>query len=82
MIKILLTVSISLALAASAGLAHAQGNAGAGKAKTASCAGCHGEDGNSMMPGFPKLAGQHKGYLVKQLQAFKSGARMSPMMAP
>ncbi|MGZ4957809.1 MAG: c-type cytochrome [Methylomonas sp.] len=82
MIKTLLTVSISLALTAGAGIANAQGNASAGKAKAASCAGCHGEDGNSAMPGFPKLAGQHKGYLVKQLQAFKSGARLSPMMAP
>jgi len=54
----------------------------AGKAKAAMCAGCHGEDGNSLVPVYPKLAGQHKGYLVKQLQAFKSGARLSPMMAP
>ncbi len=77
MIKKLLTVSISLALAIGAGSAFAQG-----KAKAASCSGCHGEDGNSMMPGFPKLAGQHEGYLVKQLQAFKSGDRKSPMMAP
>jgi len=82
MIKTLLTVSISLALLVSADLVSAQGNAGGGKAKAASCAGCHGEDGNSMMPGFPKLAGQHKGYLIKQLQDFKSGSRMSPMMAP
>lgn len=82
MIKTLLTVSISLALTASAGIVHAEASAGSGKAKAASCAGCHGEDGNSSMPGFPKLAGQHKGYLVKQLQAFKSGARIAPMMAP
>lgn len=82
MIKKLLTVSIYLALAASSNHVCAQGNVGVGKAKTVSCAGCHGEDGNSNMPGFPKLAGQHKAYLVKQLQAFKSGARMSPMMAP
>ena len=82
MIKTLLTVSISLALTAATGVASAQGNTGGGKAKAASCAGCHGEDGNSMMPGFPKLAGQHKDYLVKQLHAFKSGARMSPMMTP
>jgi len=80
MIRKLLIVSISLVLTASAGTVLAQGSAG--KAKAASCAGCHGEDGNSQMPGFPKLAGQHKGYLVKQLQAFKSGARLSPMMAP
>ncbi len=82
MIKKLLTVSISVALATGAGFVHAQGNASAGKAKAASCAGCHGEDGNSAMPGFPKLAGQHQGYLVKQLQAFKGGTRIAPMMAP
>ncbi|MDD1621927.1 MAG: cytochrome c4 [Methylococcaceae bacterium] len=82
MIKTLLTVSISLALTASAGIVHAEASASGGKAKAASCSGCHGEDGNSAMPGFPKLAGQHKGYLVKQLQAFKSGARIAPMMAP
>ncbi|WFP49172.1 c-type cytochrome [Methylomonas sp. EFPC3] len=82
MIRKLLTVSISLALASAAGYVHAQGNASAGKAKAASCAGCHGEDGNSTMPSFPKLAGQHQGYLVKQLQAFKNGSRIAPMMAP
>ena len=82
MIKKLLTVSISVLLAGTVGQALAQGNASAGKTKAASCAGCHGEDGNSTMPSFPKLAGQHQTYLVKQLQAFKSGARIAPMMAP
>jgi len=77
MIKKLLTVSITLALTANVGIALAQG-----KTKAASCAGCHGEDGNSTMPSFPKLAGQHQAYLLKQLQAFKSGARNAPMMAP
>lgn len=77
MIKKLLTVSITLALTTNVGIAFAQG-----KTKTASCAGCHGEDGNSTMPGFPKLANQHPAYLVKQLQAFKSGTRNAPMMAP
>ena len=82
MLKKLLTVSISLALVTSAGVVFAQGKASAGKEKAASCAGCHGEDGNSMMPSFPKLAGQHKGYLLKQLKAFKANERVSPMMAP
>lgn len=82
MIKKLLTVSIALALASGTGFAFAQGKAGPGKEKAASCAGCHGEDGNSMMSGFPKLAGQHQGYLLKQLKAFKSGERNAPMMAP
>ncbi len=53
-----------------------------GHKKSASCAGCHGEDGNSMVSTFPKLAGQHQGYLIKQLHEFKSGKRVAPMMAP
>ena len=82
MIKKLLTVAVSVVLLGGTGFVYAQGNASAGKGKAAMCAGCHGEDGNSAMPGFPKLAGQHPGYLVKQLQAFKEGRRMAPMMAP
>ncbi|MDD4914454.1 MAG: c-type cytochrome [Methylococcales bacterium] len=79
MLKTLLIASISLTLTTLTGNAFAQGG-GSGKTKAAACAGCHGEDGNSAMPGFPKLAGQHKGYLVKQLQAFKNGNRISSMM--
>jgi len=58
------------------------GNSEAGKEKSASCAGCHGEDGNSMMPTFPKLAQQHGSYLIRQLQAFKEGGRNDATMAP
>lgn len=50
------------------------GNAEAGKNKAAVCGACHGADGNSANPAWPKLAGQHEKYLVKQLQAFKAGA--------
>ncbi len=78
----LLALSIALVLAGGSGILHAEGKLKAGKNKAAACAGCHGEKGNSMMPMFPKLAGQHTTYLVKQLQAFKSGARDSPSMAP
>lgn len=47
------------------------------------CAACHGADGNtSVSPDTPKLAGQHADYLVKSLQAYKSGARKNPIMAP
>jgi cytochrome c553 len=62
------------------------GDASAGKEKSAACAACHGADGNSTNPEWPKLAGQNAGYMVKQLQDFKAGARenasMSPMAAP
>lgn len=47
--------------------AMAAGDATAGKAKTAACAACHGADGNSAAPTFPKLAGQSEKYLFKQL---------------
>ena len=65
-----------------AGAACAEGNAAAGQAKAATCAACHGVDGNSVNPQWPNLAGQHVSYIIKQLKAFKSGARQNPMMAP
>ena len=62
--------------------AHAGGDAAAGKAKAMICAACHGPDGNSVNPIWPKLAGQHEAYLAKQIRAFKSGERVDPTMAP
>ncbi len=53
----------------------------AGKAKAAEvCAACHGADGNSPSPDFPKLAGQHPDYLAKALRDYGSGARKNPIM--
>ncbi|MDP2828489.1 MAG: c-type cytochrome [Sulfuricellaceae bacterium] len=46
------------------------------------CAGCHGADGNSIAPNFPKLAGQQKVYLLRELKDYKSGKRVSEIMAP
>jgi cbb3-type cytochrome c oxidase subunit III len=54
---------------------------------TGVCAACHGADGNSATPAFPKLAGQSQEYLVKQLHDFKAkpgekvAARQNPVMA-
>jgi cytochrome c553 len=58
----------------------AAGNAADGKMKSMACAACHGADGNSMIPTFPKLAGQHAAFIAKQLADFKSGARTDPTM--
>ena len=44
------------------------------------CASCHGADGNSGSPAYPKLAQQHPEYLVKQLKEFKSDQRANPIM--
>ena len=57
-------------------------NIEAGKKKAAEvCAACHGADGNSPAPAFPKLAGQHSSYLEKTLNEYKSGVRKDPVMA-
>ena len=60
--------------------AYAAGDANAGRSKAQACAGCHGADGNASIPNYPKLAGQHAGYLVKQLQAFKANKRKDAIM--
>ena len=57
------------------------GDAKAGKAKAQMCQACHGIDGMSKVPDAPNIAGQVDGYLVAQLQAFKSGARKSEAMS-
>jgi cytochrome c553 len=61
---------------------HAAGDVAAGKAKSATCVACHGPDGNSVNPIWPKLAGQHAAYLEKQIKDFRDGKRKDPMMTP
>ncbi|GAA5524568.1 cytochrome c4 [Microbulbifer aestuariivivens] len=58
----------------------AEGDPTAGKAKAATCAACHGADGNSIAPAFPKIAGLGEKYLHKQLMDVKSGEREIPQM--
>ncbi|GGW96302.1 c-type cytochrome [Alteromonas halophila] len=66
--KLCLLVCMSLGLSANV---MAKGDAEAGKSKSSVCAACHGPDGNSAIEMNPKLAGQHEGYLTKQLKEFK-----------
>ena len=42
------------------------------------CSNCHGLDGNSTSPNFPRLAGQSEAYLVEQLKAFRGHGRLDP----
>ncbi|HEX9627712.1 MAG TPA: c-type cytochrome [Acidiferrobacterales bacterium] len=79
--KKMLTLALALGLVATHGALRAEGSIAAGKAKSAPCAACHGVDGNSANPLWPKLAGQVPEYLVKQLKDFKSGARKDPLMS-
>jgi cytochrome c553 len=69
-----------LTILISYGTSLAAGDPAAGTEKSASCAACHGADGNSVNPEWPKLAGQHAGYIVKQLTYFKDGERVNETM--
>ena len=85
---VLPAASVALALGLAALPAAAQnasaGNAAAGYQKTQMCAGCHGIEGwRTAFPEVykvPKIGGQHQAYLVKALQAYKSGERNHPSM--
>lgn len=79
--KTKLLIAAFCALLGSNVSALAAGNASAGKDKSAMCMACHGADGNSPSNAFPSLAGQHAGYLVKQLADFKAAThRNDPTM--
>lgn len=71
--KIVIATLTATALFSSASFAQAP-------AKSATCVGCHGADGNSMVPNFPKLAGQHAAYLEKTLKDFRDGFRKDATM--
>jgi cytochrome c553 len=70
------------ALLAGAGVAPANEHARAEEIVQGQCFICHGVDGESSSPVFPRLAGQNEAYVVKQLQAYKSGQRVSSAMQP
>jgi cytochrome c553 len=74
-----LSAVLAACVAAAPGFARA-GDAAAGQAKSAACAACHGPDGNSSNPEWPKLAGQGAAYLAKQLREFKAGKRVNAVM--
>lgn len=77
--KALIVVFAGLAMMASVS-SFAKGDPAKGKALSATCSACHGADGNSSNPEWPKLAGQGEGYLAKQLYDFRSGARENAVM--
>jgi len=77
--KKIIILGAAVALFGAMGAAQA-GDAAAGKAKSVACAACHGADGNSVVPTFPKLAGQHAAYLEAALKQYKDGGRNNPIM--
>jgi cytochrome c553 len=54
----------------------------AGQAKAEQvCKACHGLEGNSATPDYPRLGGQHEDYLAKALRDYKSGSRKNAIMS-
>jgi cytochrome c553 len=79
-LKYLLLTSTMFAVAVANGEPLVEGSAEAGQARSVTCAACHGPDGNSANPAWPSLAGQNAAYILKQLEAYKSGSRADPLM--
>ena len=50
--------------------------------QAATCAACHGQNGISLAPAWPTLAGQHEDYLEHALKQYRDGTRNSPVMMP
>jgi cytochrome c553 len=76
--KTALVTAVAAALLSTASLADPQ----KGGQLSASCAHCHGTDGNSSAQAYPNLAGQTKEYLYAQIKAFKEGKRVNAQMSP
>ena len=75
-----LVITMSLLISMAFTTAQAEGDMEAGKTKSAPCVACHSVDGNSVNPEWPKLAGQHEGYLIQQLLYFSDGERDNAIM--
>lgn len=83
-------ISLSLFIAvpcfASDEAVHDEGHAAEAPTKSGAevakqCVACHGEDGNSPTPNFPRLAGQHADYMFHTLKSYKNGDRKNAIMA-
>ena len=72
--KLLPVVAATLSVALVSGMAFAGDGAKLFEEKT--CTACHGKDGKkTLMPDYPKIAGQNVKYIEKQMADIKSGAR-------
>ena len=76
-----LTLSLlATALLLASATASASGDVAAGKQKAQACAACHGADGNSTDPQYPRLAGQYADYIAQALHEYKDGQRKNAIM--
>ena len=59
----------------------AGGTQGAALDAAATCVACHGQNGISVSPMWPTLAGQHEEYIVAALNQYRDGTREEAVMA-
>jgi cytochrome c553 len=78
--RALTLISFGAMLAFASAQVLATGNIENGKQKAATCFACHGADGNSVDPQYPRLAGQYDAYLVQVLHEYKDGQRNNAIM--
>lgn len=78
--KVRLSLLAALGFVFAVSTAQGAGDPAAGQEKSATCTACHGTDGNSPTGQYPKIAGQHAAYLVKQLKDYKEGRRVNAIM--
>jgi len=58
------------------------GDVSEGQKRSAVCAACHGNNGISIIPMYPNLAGQKEQYLIDSLKAYRNGDRKNMVMSP
>ena len=76
---IAVAAGVLLSAGASAAMAQAQGTQDASSLAKGVCSACHGPEGQSVSPVFPKLAGQQSAYIILQLDAFRGHLRADPL---
>ena len=78
--SILATASLAFFANAATAESLVDGSVDNGEAKALTCTACHGPEGVSVNPLWPNIAGQNAPYLLHQLQSFKDGSRVDPLM--
>jgi cytochrome c553 len=78
--RILLAAAL-LAISSVASAASGDATAGQKKAANKGCPACHGDNGISVSPEFPNLAGQYPDYIATALRHYQNGKRKNPIMA-
>ena len=81
LMKLALLACLGMSSVAMANEPNKVGDVAKGKTLSATCAACHGVDGNSINPEWPKIAGQGSGYLAKQLADYRSDKRNNAVMS-